>query len=175
MILVIMGGTNSGKNYFSKKCEKYGFERVITNTTRPRRKDDKENAYHFLTKEEFMGKLEKGLMLEYTKYNDNYYGVSIDSLSKNCVVILDPNGYRVLKEKLGSQVYGIFLDIPEEVRFNRGLARGDDISTLVKRLEEDKLLFTDAFKKSVSFVVSEKMEQDADELLKSNIVLFYTD
>lgn len=174
MILVIMGGTNSGKNYFSKKCEKYGFSRVITNTTRPRRIDDAENAYHFLTEEEFKEKLNRGLMLEYTVYNGNYYGVSIDSLSKNCVVILDPFGYYVLKEKMGNSVYGIYLDIPEEIRFNRGLARGDDVSILVKRLEEDKKLFNDTFKKSVSFIVSEKMEQDADELLKSNMSLFFT-
>ena len=32
MILVIMGGSCSGKTEFSLACEKYGFKKVITNT-----------------------------------------------------------------------------------------------------------------------------------------------
>ena len=60
MILVILGGTCSGKTEFALSCEKYGFPRVITNTTRARRVDDKEDSYHFLTKEEFFEKVENG-------------------------------------------------------------------------------------------------------------------
>ena len=64
MILVIMGGSCSGKTEFSLACEKYGFKKVITNTTRKRRIDDSENAYHFLMVEEFFNKVNNGEMIE---------------------------------------------------------------------------------------------------------------
>ena len=81
MIVILLGGTCSGKTEFALALKKYGFEKVITNTTRARRVDDNENSYHFLTRDEFMQKIENGEMLEYAEYNGNLYGTSIDSLS----------------------------------------------------------------------------------------------
>ena len=49
MIVTITGGTCSGKTEFAIKCQDFGFDRVITNTTRNRRVDDKDDSYHFLT------------------------------------------------------------------------------------------------------------------------------
>ena len=69
MILVILGGTCSGKTEFALTCEKYGFPKVITNTTRAKRIDDKDDSYHFLTKEEFFEKVDNGEMIEYAEYN----------------------------------------------------------------------------------------------------------
>ena len=68
MVLVIMGGSCSGKTEFSLACEKYGFKKVITNTTRKRRIDDSENAYHFLTVEEFFNKVNNNKQSWYLSY-----------------------------------------------------------------------------------------------------------
>ena len=53
MIIIISGGTCSGKTEFALRCQDFGFDRVITNTTRNRRADDREDSYHFLKLEEF--------------------------------------------------------------------------------------------------------------------------
>ena len=114
MVIVVLGGTCSGKTEFALACEKFGFPKVITNTTRARRVDDNENSYHFLTKEEFMQKIDNGEMLEYAEYNGNYYGTSIDSILDNCVIVLEPNGLKAFEEKIGDKIYSIFLDVSDE-------------------------------------------------------------
>ena len=142
MIVVLLGGTCAGKTELALKFRNNGFEKVITNTTRNRRVDDSENSYHFLTKEQFFEKVNNGEMIEYAEYNGNYYGTSVDSLSENCVIVLEPNGLKAIKEKLGSSVYSIYLDVPDEIRLQRGLSRGDDEGVLRKRIEEDRELFS---------------------------------
>ena len=81
MILVVMGGSCSGKTVFALDCVEYGFPKVITNTTRERRVDDKDDSYHFLTVDEFKAKIDNGEMIEYVKYNDNYYKIHHQTLS----------------------------------------------------------------------------------------------
>lgn len=141
MILTVIGGTCSGKTQFALMCEKRGFNKVITNTTRPRRIDDKENSYHFLTENEFKDKIERGEMIEYIKYNGNYYGTSTDSLTDNCIVVLDTKGYKFIKELYPNKVFGVFLYVDDDIRLQRGISRGDDLETIQARIEEDKEVF----------------------------------
>lgn len=174
MILVILGGTCSGKTTFASLCEKYGFPRVITNTTRSRRVDDLENSYNFLSVEEFEYRILKGNMIEYTKYNGNYYGLSKDSITKNCCVVLDPRGYYSLKREYGDLVYGIYLDIPYNVRLERGISRGDDLETLKSRLSGDEKLFDSRLKDSVNYIIHYEMLKDSEEILRNNLTIFVT-
>lgn len=153
MIIVLLGGTCSGKTEMALHFEKYGFKKVITNTTRSRRIDDTENSYHFLTREEFMKKVENGEMIEYAEYNGNLYGSSIDSFTENCVIVLEPKGYRALKVKKPNEVYGVYLDVPEEIRINRGIARGDKREVIEKRIIEDRDLFDESLKSEVNVIL----------------------
>ena len=174
MILVILGGTCSGKTEFALSCEKYGFPKVITNTTRARRVDDKKDSYHFLTKEKFFEKVENGEMIEYTEYNGNYYGVSMDSLSDNCVVVLEPNGLRSLKEKLPECVFSIYLWVSEEERYKRGLLRGDNPETIKSRIKEDKKLFNADLEDEVNFVIRNLKREEYSEVIENNFDILYT-
>lgn len=175
MILVILGGTCSGKTEFALSCEKYGFPKVITNTTRARRVDDKEDSYHFLTKEEFFEKVENGEMIEYAEYNGNYYGTSSDSLSKNCVVVLEPNGLRSLKNKIPDGVFSIYLWVSEEERLRRGLLRGDNPEIIKSRIEEDKVLFNDNLENEVSFVIRDLKREEYSEVIENNFEVLWTE
>lgn len=174
MILVIMGGSCSGKTEFALQCEKYGFPKVVTNTTRDRRIDDFEGSYHFLTKEEFFNKVKNGEMIEYAEYNGKYYGSSIDSLSKNCIIVLEPNGYRALKKKMPKQIYGIFLDVSDNERLRRGLLRGDKEDIIKSRIIEDKKLFNEKLKDEVNFVLSDISKEDIPKVIEANLETFYT-
>ena len=174
MVIVVLGGTCSGKTEFALACEKFGFPKVITNTTRARRVDDNENSYHFLTKEEFMQKIDNGEMLEYAEYNGNLYGTSIDSLSKNCVIVLEPNGLKAFEEKIGDKIYSIFLDVSDEERLRRGIARGDDPEVIKSRIEEEKELFTDNVKLSVDFLIRDLKREEVDMVIENNIDVLFT-
>ena len=174
MVIVVLGGTCSGKTEFALACEKFGFPKVITNTTRARRVDDNENSYHFLTRDEFMQKIENGEMLEYAEYNGNLYGTSIDSLSKNCVIVLEPKGLRSFERIMGDRIYSIFLDVSDEERLRRGIARGDSLEVLNSRLEEEKTLFTDDVKRSVDFLIRDLKREEIDILIENNFDVLYT-
>lgn len=169
MIIVLLGGTCSGKTEFALRCQKYGFNKVITNTTRERRKDDSENAYHFLTKEEFFDKVKNGEMIEFAEYNGNYYGTSVDSLSKNCVIVLEPNGFRALKEKMGENVFSIYLDVPDEVRLQRGLLRGDKEEVLRQRIIGDKKLFEGFNDKTCNLVLRNITFENMNSIIESSL------
>ena len=147
---------------------------IITNTTRARRVDDNENSYHFLTKEEFMQKIDNGEMLEYAEYNGNDYGTSIDSILDNCVIVLEPNGLKAFEEKIGDKVYSIFLDVSDEERLRRGIARGDDPEVIKSRIEEEKELFTDKVKLSVDFLIRDLKREEVDMVIENNIDVLFT-
>ena len=174
MVIVVLGGTCSGKTEFALACEKFGFPKVITNTTRARRVDDNENSYHFLTKEEFMQKIDNGEMLEYAEYNGNYYGTSIDSILDNCVIVLEPNGLKAFEEKIGDKIYSIFLDVSDEERLRRGIARGDAPEVIKSRIEEEKELFTDKVKLSVDFLIRDLKREEVDMVIENNIDVLFT-
>ena len=174
MVIVVLGGTCSGKTEFALACEKFGFPKVITNTTRARRVDDNENSYHFLTKEEFMQKIDNGEMLEYAEYNGNYYGTSIDSILDNCVIVLEPNGLKAFEEKIGDKIYCIFLDVSDDERLRRGIARGDDPEVIKSRIEEEKELFTDKVKLSVDFLIRDLKREEVDMVIENNIDVLFT-
>lgn len=172
MILVIMGGSCSGKTEFALNCREYGFEKVITNTTRPRRKDDKEDSYHFLTVDEFKEKINNGEMIEYAMYNDNYYGTSTDSLSKNCVIVLEPNGYKALKKLFPKEVIGILLDVSDGERLRRGLLRGDNEDIIKSRIAEDKELFNKDLLRITDYIFKDLTLEDNKRIIEGYLGVF---
>ena len=136
-IVVLTGGSGSGKSFYENFLNINGFEKFISHTTREARiKDNEKNGvdYYFVTKEEF----KNVEMLETTIVKDNFYGLSLNEyLSKedNCVVVVDPNGTKQLIDKLGKEnLVTILLDISLEERKQNMIDRGDTIEAIEKRL-----------------------------------------
>ena len=121
-----------------------------------------------------MQKIDNGEMLEYAEYNGNYYGTSIDSILDNCVIVLEPNGLKAFEEKIGDKIYSIFLDVSDEERLRRGIARGDSVEVLNSRMEEEKTLFTDDVKRSVDFLIRDLKREEIDILIENNFDVLYT-
>ena len=174
MVITISGGTCSGKTEFALRCQDFGFDRVITNTTRNRRADDREDSYHFLTLEEFKSKIDNGDMIEHIEYNGNLYGCSVDSLTTNCVAVLEPNGVRALKKKFKEKVISVYLKVSDEERLKRGLLRGDNEEIIKQRIEEDKILFNEEFEKEVDIVFIDMEKNDICNMI-SMCLLDYLD
>ncbi len=142
-LVVLTGGSGSGKSFYEKFLSKNGFEKFISHTTREARIKDNEKHgvdYFFVSKEDF----DKIEMLELTKVKDNYYGVSMEEyLSKkgNSVVVVDPNGAKQIVDKLGiSNLVLVLLDISEEERVQNMINRGDTKEFIDFRLNNENFV-----------------------------------
>lgn len=52
--IVLVGQTNSGKTTVAKLLEAYGYKRIVTYTTRPKRQGERDGIdYNFVTDEKF--------------------------------------------------------------------------------------------------------------------------
>lgn len=165
MILVLVGPSGSGKSKFEEMCEKTGFNRVISHTTRPKRPDDRESAYHYVSPEKFDAMLENGEFIEHTNYCGNKYGASKVAFIDPCVVVVEPEGLRQLKRAFGPNLFSIYFDVPEKIRFHRCISRGDTQEYASNRLEKDKGIFNSSLRREVSVILKNNTEEDLQKLL----------
>ena len=104
--------------------------------------------YYFISKDEFIKRIDDGKLLEYNIYNDNYYGTPKDKVlekmdeGRDVFLEIDVNGARNIK-KIFPDALLIYIAPPsiEELR-NRLINRGtEDIDVIEKRLRiaEDEL------------------------------------
>lgn len=138
-IIIIAGPSGVGKTTVSKYLtEKYNIPRVVTHTTRPMREGEVPGkSYYFETDESF----KKLHFFEHVKYGEYQYGSSKEALDKawtknNLVsLIVETDGVKSYLEKLGQQVYFIYLTVSDfSVLKKRLLGRGDKVSEIDKRL-----------------------------------------
>ena len=142
-MLILIGPSASGKTEVAKiLISKYGMQRLVTYTTRKMRTGEIGGRdYHFVTVEECLNLSEKGEFVETTFYNGNYYGSRKKDITRDKLVILDPNGLLCYAEKLKGKITSVFLEAPKEVRRLRMIRRGDDAELIKIRLEKDDAIF----------------------------------
>ena len=119
--LIISGPTGVGKDTVANIIiEKYGAKKLTSFTTRPKREDDKEGDYVFLTKKEYFTLLREGKFIdsEPVIIHGHYYGLSIqnlkDSLNKLNITILNlaKNTLLLVKEIFPANTVLIYLMPP---------------------------------------------------------------
>ncbi|MCD8191163.1 MAG: guanylate kinase [Clostridiales bacterium] len=94
-VIVIAGPSGVGKGTVIKALKKLRTFRIsVSHTTRNIRPGETEDiSYHFVTREQFRGLVDEGVMLETTIYEGNYYGTSRtaveDVLAQGQDVVLD--------------------------------------------------------------------------------------
>ena len=144
-ILVICGKTASGKNLVRDiLVEKYNYNPIITYTSRPPRKGEKQDiTYHFISTDEFIEKINNGFFAEWKDYVTNdgiwYYGTALDdcmNASDKDVIILTPDGVRDLKNNdvnlIVVYLYSNLKTIRHRLKF-----RGDDLKEVERRISSD--------------------------------------
>jgi len=142
-MIVLSGASASGKTEVAKELMgTYGVARVITTTTRKRRIGERNGRDYFFVKyKEFLQMINDEKFVEYTQYNDNFYGSTKDQVRDNKCVVIDPAGlksYSAIKDK---NVITFFLDCNEKIRYERMLQRGDSVEDAAKRILNDKTAF----------------------------------
>lgn len=135
MFLILSGVSGSGKqtiiNQLLKEYENSEFLKSVT--TRPPRSESNHQYLH-LTEEEFEEKIKKGEFFESESTHGYHYGIlnkSIDTLLSNpdTLYIKDvgvqgtENLLKALKGKM--KIVCIFLEVPDEVLFDRLIKRGE--------------------------------------------------
>ena len=145
-LIVISGPSGVGKGTIIKELlnKNDKFELSISMTSRIIRNGEKDGVnYYFKTKEEFEIEIKKGNLLEWAKYNDNYYGNPKSEIEdrinngKNVILEIEVDGALQIKNMMKDDSILIFLLPPsmEELK-NRLLKRNtDSIESINNRLK----------------------------------------
>lgn len=156
MILILCGPTASGKTTAQKElCEEYGFNRVVSYTTREPREGEKFGVdYYFVTEDKFVNMIVNKEFVESTVYSGNrYYGTSIDSIkdaaTKDYVAVMTPSGARRVKKYAAEHnipCVVVLLDISLKTKVYRYVERISDfkmkdLQELYGRCERDYGMF----------------------------------
>ena len=142
-MIVLTGASASGKTEVAKMlAAKYGIVKAITTTTRDMRVGEQNGRdYFFVSKEQFKKMIEENRFVEYTTYNENFYGSTKDQIAMNKCVVVDPAGLKAYISLNNSNIITFFLDSKEETRMHRMYLRGDDEIKIKNRLIHDREAF----------------------------------
>lgn len=141
-ILLLCGASASGKTTLAEDLEKQcGLKAIPSYTTRPPRYDG-EKGHTFITEDEF-DELED--ILAYAETGGYRYAVTkrmFEDEQYN-VYVIDNTGIKYLKEhyKGDREWYVAYITAPLMQRFNRMMARQNDIEFAVERIEHDAVEF----------------------------------
>lgn len=154
-MLILVGPSASGKTEATKiLIEKYNLKKLVTYTTRNMRVHEVNGKdYHFISKEEFLQKIEQEFFLEYVEYNGNYYGTSKEDLSSDKVVILEPAGVKTYVHKARNLIKICYLRTSIDYRLKRMIERLDDPKEIEKRIKNDDLIFNQELETIVDWVI----------------------
>jgi len=151
MIFVLSGFSGVGKDTLMKDIRDcYNFKEIVSYTSRPIRENETNGIeYNFISKKEFLHKIDSGDFIEYRRYNTSlnsnkdvwYYGVDKDSIKDgDYIAVLDIKGYMALKKEF--KVCGIFIDAPIELRKQRAIERGSFCQDeFDRRIQDDLSLY----------------------------------
>ncbi len=135
----ILGASGSGKSTLETTLvEKGGFRRIIAFTTRSKRHYEVNgNHYNFVSDHEFN---QKDLILKRVS-GKFQYGIDAGSIDQTdgdiTLGTFDINGIKELVRR-GIDVKVVYLDVPDEIRRQRMINRGDDISIVNFKIEDDR-------------------------------------
>ena len=142
-MIVLAGASASGKTEAAKELAKsFNITKVITTTTRNMRQGEVNGRdYFFVSKERFLEMIKENLFVEYTIYNDHYYGSTKDQIAHDKCVVIDPAGLKAYIALNDPSIVTFFLDSLEETRYKRMLLRGDKEEDAKRRIAHDKKAF----------------------------------
>lgn len=150
MLVILCGKSSCGKDTLEKMLKQSGFEPIVSTTTRPMREGEVEGReYYFVSREQFLAKLDAGQMLEYRSYDTTvggvpdtwYYGNEYRELdaAKAYVTILDLEGAKAFRKAYGDQCFVVYIQAGDAQRTEWAKMRGSfDSQEWHRRMLADK-------------------------------------
>lgn len=155
-LLCVMAESSAGKDTLvNKLCERTGYRQLISYSTRPKRTNEG-NTHIFVTEEDYRQMFEAGQVAAYTQINGCRYWCTIDQLYSTDIYVIDPIGVEVLKSLNlpNLKIVSVYINVPEEVRKQRAISRGDDMSIYRSRSLSERQQFKDMKKNmTVDYVI----------------------
>jgi len=141
---VLCGKAASGKDYMRKILEKRGYSYGISYTTRPKRVNENEKDYYFLSKVVFEKLIENEFFYEYVEFNGWYYGTSNEQwYDGDDIFVMTRTGVDKISNEDRETSFIIYFDIPESVRRERLAQRNYSTEEIEKRILADEEDFRD--------------------------------
>lgn len=151
MLLIIGGKSGSGKDSVVKEFEKNGWKRIVKYTNRPKREGEIDGVdYHFVSIE-LMETIPFIFKQSFVVANGDtwYYGFPMehimlpDNKNNKYIIIMTPFEYNkfldMIKDlkTIGKDFISVQIDVPDDIRRERLIKRGDDIEEINRRIEAD--------------------------------------
>lgn len=135
-IIIISGPSGVGKTSICEAifAEIPNISRSISATTRQKRAGEIDgHHYHFLTRDDFVKKIESDEFLEYAQVHDHYYGTLKQNVEEafrkqqHCLVEIDVQGAKQIQENKDFETVSIFIGLSnlDEIK-KRLIARGSE-------------------------------------------------
>ena len=152
LMLVVSGPAGSGKGTVNAMLlEREDFAFSVSATTRAPRPGEVDGVnYHYITREEFLSRIDSGDMLEYTEYCGNFYGTPLKEAEevmqsgKNLILEIEVEGARNVKAKYPDAVLVLLLPpsySEQEARLRgRGTETEEKILLRLARAKEEVAL-----------------------------------
>ena len=126
----------------------------------------------FVSRKEFLKRVANNQFLNYVEYNNNYYGVPLNSLkedllTKNILYIVNVEGFWKMKETWEGKIISFWLQPPHRDKLISNLRkRGDKEEEIAKRLvlDEKETLFAKEY--DYIFTINDNLDQVAKEIKK---------
>ena len=147
LMIVISGPAGSGKGTVNARLLESGeYVYSVSATTRQPRPGEVNGVnYHFITKEDFEARIQKGEMLEYTTYCNNYYGTPLKEAlavlesGRNLILEIEVEGAMNVKKLYPDAV--LIMLLPPSFAVQEARLRGRATETeevILQRLERTK-------------------------------------
>ncbi|WP_054026574.1 guanylate kinase [Bacillus sp. FJAT-28004] len=147
-IFAFYGPSASGKSEIQKELTLSGFQKIITATTRaPRLNEEAGVHYIFMEVPHFKDHIQTNSFIEWTQYNDQYYGTLKSSIEEvldqdgKTHIVLDLAGVLALKKRY-TNIVAVYVGANIESIKRRMASRGglpDEMIKRVKKAEEVEL------------------------------------
>ena len=161
---LFIGRTASGKSSIAKAvCEKMSLTQVVSYTTRPMRKSEKNGSDHIFISDEDVAQYESDIAA-YTEINGYKYFTTYDVIDNADIYVIDPVGVDNLKIKCGNryEFIEIYIRTPQNLAEERARIRGDKLKDFKQRWVAENQQFTD-YEKNYTFAYNLNNNRPFDE------------
>ena len=153
-IVILMGEAGAGKDSMMQKVladlkDVPGVHEIVSCTSRPKREGEAHGInYYYYHPNDFETKILNNEMLEFTKFNNWWYGTSYESVRSGNMVnigVFNPAGVRQLLDREDCTVSVYYVRAADKTRFLRQLNREENpnVKEIVRRFSADYEDFKD--------------------------------